>query len=626
MLLTQELMLEPVPDGIFTSYPSSDPQFPSWMMVDSFSNNDSSVENDEALGTFGRVDEPTPTVSLPEELVLPFSPVSNFIDQVNDDGSGNVKLLAEQNLEKTLLDFKPKLKTNQIVAAQLWFPTKIVKTNVLRSSQHNIPGSWTEDKRFMRDVTEGYLCESLTRVYSSDKNSKTGRSFNIIDTLIPYLSTMEDVTCLLNRQVSVTAYQLRCPQWAPNLHIYKSHHQNSPKPSITKENYIICGTLAIPVFDPYTNQCVGVYEVVVASTEVDLVIIDIICNLLKAVNLRADTQFHYQPRQRLLAEISKVMIKVCKDHDLPLAQTWMPCTCPDQNCNSQKLCMSNAELPFYMRDSSYFPFWRAGAMYHMAEGQAVAGTTFSSKGLCFCRDITRFPDNFALVPLSRQFKINCSLAICLGSAYANNDFYIVQFFWQRTLKNTIENDDLKVLSVTSSMKQQFDKLNMVSPTYEELEAETEQVRYRTKLIGGEGIRDDFTFLSNTVMTGEEQTEVSLVLPEEISSNMFIDHQDHKSINNPGIEVVQCKVIKKSRKKRCNNLSKEDLEPYLKGTLNDAANDLGISKSTLKRKCKELKIENWQDERKKKGIGVPARRKRAAKRNLLQEMELVEEDI
>ncbi|XP_021722518.1 protein NLP6-like [Chenopodium quinoa] len=623
MLLTQELMLEPVPDGIFTSYPSSDTQFPSWMMVDVFSNNNSAVENDEALGTLGRVDEPTPTVSLPEELVLPFSPVCNFIDQVNDDGSGNVKLLAEQNLEKTLLDFKPQLKTNQIVAAQLWFPTQIVKTNVLRSSQHNIPGSWTDDKRFMLDVTEGYLCESLTRVYSCDRETKTSSSFSIIDTLIPYLSTTKEVTYLLNRQVSVSAFQLRRPQWAPNLHVYKSHHRNGPKPSITMENYFICGTLAIPVFYPYTNQCVGVYELVIASTEIDLVVVDIICNHLKAINLRADTQFHYQPRQRLLAEILKVMTKVCKDHDLPLAQTWMPCTCPGRSCNSQQLCMSNAELPFYMIDSSYYPFWRAGAMYHMSEGQAVAGTTFSSKGLCFCRDITRFPDNFALVPLSRKFKINCSLAICLGSAYASNDVYIVQFFWQRTLKNTIEDDDRKVMDITASMKQQFDKLNLVSPTYEEFEAETERVSYRTKLINGEGNRDDFTFLPST-MTGKENTKVDMIQPEEIPSNIFID-QEHNSINLGIIEVVECKVTKQARKKRF-NLSMEDLEPYLKGTINDAANDLGISKSTLKRKCKGLKIKNWQDERRKKGIGVPARRKRATKRNLLQEMELVEDDI
>lgn len=49
-------------------------------------------ENEDGLGTLSRVDEPTPTNSLPEELVPPFSPVSNFIDQVNDDGSGIGKL------------------------------------------------------------------------------------------------------------------------------------------------------------------------------------------------------------------------------------------------------------------------------------------------------------------------------------------------------------------------------------------------------------------------------------------------------------------------------------------------------------------------------------------------------
>ncbi|XP_021717699.1 protein NLP6-like [Chenopodium quinoa] len=456
----------------------------------------------------------------------------------------------------------------------------------------------------MLDVTEGYLCESLTRVYSCDRKTNNGSSFNLIDTLIPYKTTSEEVTYLLNRQVSVSAFRLRCPQWAPNMHIYKPHHPKCPKPSGSKGNYIICGTLAIPVFDPYTNQCVGVYEVVISSAEIDLAVVDIICNLLKDVNLRADTQFHYQPRQRVLAEIMKVITKVCEDHDLPLAQTWMPCTCPDRSCNLKQLCMSNAELPFYMRDPSYYPFWKAGAMYHMTEGKAVAGTTFSSKGLCFCRDITRFPDNFALVPLSRQFKINCSLAVCFGSAYATNDVYIVQFFWPRTLKHTIEDDDLKVFSITASMKQQFDKLSMVSPVYEELEAETERVSYRTKLIDGEGDEEDFTFLSSTIMARDEHNnEVGT------RSNMSIDHE-HQSMNHKS-DGVKREVTKKARKKKC-NLTEDDLLPFLKGTLNDAADKLGISESTLKRKCKELNIENWQDERKNQGISAPVRKRRVSK--------------
>uniref|UniRef100_A0A803N7Y5 RWP-RK domain-containing protein n=2 Tax=Chenopodium quinoa TaxID=63459 RepID=A0A803N7Y5_CHEQI len=576
-MLTQKLMFKPVPDGIFTPYVSSDPQFPSWVIIDYFSTSNT-VEYDEPLGALGRVDEPTPTVSLPEELAPPFPPLSNFIHQVNDDGSGN--------------------------AVQLWLVTKIVKKNVLRSSPRNIPGSWTEDQRFMLDVTEGYLCESLTRVYSCDRKTNNGSSFNLIDTLIPYKTTSEEVTYLLNRQVSVSAFRLRCPQWAPNMHIYKPHHPKCPKPSGSKGNYIICGTLAIPVFDPYTNQCVGVYEVVISSAEIDLAVVDIICNLLKDVNLRADTQFHYQPRQRVLAEIMKVITKVCEDHDLPLAQTWMPCTCPDRSCNLKQLCMSNAELPFYMRDPSYYPFWKAGAMYHMTEGKAVAGTTFSSKGLCFCRDITRFPDNFALVPLSRQFKINCSLAVCFGSAYATNDVYIVQFFWPRTLKHTIEDDDLKVFSITASMKQQFDKLSMVSPVYEELEAETERVSYRTKLIDGEGDEEDFTFLSSTIMARDEHNnEVGT------RSNMSIDHE-HQSMNHKS-DGVKREVTKKARKKKC-NLTEDDLLPFLKGTLNDAADKLGISESTLKRKCKELNIENWQDERKNQGISAPVRKRRVSK--------------
>ncbi|KNA07705.1 hypothetical protein SOVF_169430 [Spinacia oleracea] len=625
-MLSPELVVEPVPDGIFTSYGSSDPQFHSWVMVDYFPDNNNSGENEDGLGTLSRVDEPTPTNSLPEELVPPFSPVSNFIDQVNDDGSGIVKLLAEQNLEKTLIEFKPQIKPNQIVAAQLWFPTQIVKKNALRSSQRNITGTWTETQRFMTDVSEGYLCESLTRVYSCDRKTKTGRSFNFIDSLIPYLSATEEVTYLLNRQVSVSAFRLRIPQWAPNLHIYKSAGNRNdikgPKPSLSQGNYIICGTLAIPVFDPYTNVCVGVYEVVIASTEVDHDVIAIICNLLKTVNLRADTQFHYQPRQRILAEILKIITKVCENHDLPLAQTWMPCTCCDQSSKGQQLCMSNAELPFYMRDSSYYPFWQASTMYHMTEGQAVAGTTFSSKGLCFCRDITRFPDNFSLVSLSREFKLSCSLAVCLGSSYANNDVYIVQFFWPNTLKKTLEEDDEMVMSITMGIKQQFDKLSMVSPTYQELEAESEQVVYSTKHIESDGNGDEFfTLLSNTMTGEEEHSKVSIKQPEEISFNLL--NEETKCIDH-GIEVVDRKVSKKSRKKFI--VSKEDLLPYFKGTLTEAAHHLGVSKSTLKRKCKDLKIENWQDERKKKGIGVPARKKRTTKRKLHEEMEFIEEEF
>ncbi|KAK1408225.1 hypothetical protein QVD17_39860 [Tagetes erecta] len=159
-----------------------------------------------------------------------------------------------------------------------------------------------------------------------------------------------------------------------------------------------------------------------------------------AVNLKSsnildlpNTQICNKSRQQALAEILEVIAAVCETHNLPLAQTWVPCrhksvlaygggfkkSCSsfDGSCMGQ-VCMSTTDVAFCVVDAHMWGFRDACAEHHLQKGQGVAGRAFATRSSCFCENITHFgKTEYPLVHYARLFGLVGSFAICLRSSH-----------------------------------------------------------------------------------------------------------------------------------------------------------------------------------------------------------------
>ncbi|KAF4353235.1 hypothetical protein F8388_014703 [Cannabis sativa] len=324
-------------------------------------------------------------------------------------------------------------------------------------------------------------------------------------------------------------FRQKLPEWTPNVQYY----------SITEyprldhaQHYNVRGSLALPVFEPSGQSCVGVLELIMTSEKINYAPeVDKVCKALEAVNLRSaeildhtDTQasfwkqedkpgffsLHffslYSPRLKYLAilvnqicnegrqsaltEILEILTAACETHKLPMAQTWVPCmhrnvlayggglkkncTSIDGSCMGQ-VCMSTTEVAFYIVDARMWGFREACLEHHLQKGQGVAGRAFYSRNLCFSSDITQFCKNeYPLVHYARMFELTSCFAVCLQSSHTGNDNYVLEFFLP---PNTNPSEQHTILgSLLATMKKHFQSLKVASGIGLEEEGIVEVVR------------------------------------------------------------------------------------------------------------------------------------------------------
>ncbi|PSR89541.1 hypothetical protein CEY00_Acc29744 [Actinidia chinensis var. chinensis] len=270
-------------------------------------------------------------------------------------------------------------------------------------------------------------------------------------------------------------FQQKLPEWTPNVQYYS----NKEDPRLTHALYCnVQGSLALPVFGPSGQFCIGVLELIMTSPKINYAPeIDKVCKALEAVNLKSsaildhpNTQICNEGRQKALIEILEILTVVCETHKLPLAQTWVPCrhrsvlanggglkkSCSsfDGSCMGQ-ICMSITEVAFYVVDAHMWGFREACAEHHLQKGQGVTGRAFASHNLCFCEDITQFcKTEYPLVHYARMFGLTSSFAICLRSTHTGNDDYILEFFLPHHIRDH-RDQRTSLDSILVTMKQHF---------------------------------------------------------------------------------------------------------------------------------------------------------------------------
>ncbi|PWA75652.1 PB1 domain, RWP-RK domain, Lambda repressor-like, DNA-binding domain protein [Artemisia annua] len=437
-------------------------------------------------------------------------------------------------------------------------------------------------------------------------------------------------------------YRQKLPEWSLAVH-------NLPTKQCSNHGYI-----DLPVFEPDSGCCVGVIEIITSSTYVDYAFeVHEVSRALKEENLKSPDVFENPSlyiqienarRPSELDEIFLALKSICDIQNIPLAQTWalsrfssvvansgnleQSCSSFNRNCIG-KTCMSTYDLPFYVQDLSMWDFHDACRELHLLKSQGVVGKSMSSCGLCFCEDITKLDED--VYPMGSHARVNgitSCLAIYMISIESDVE-YVIEFVLPAhhanetdlqslvlTVRQQIKNVSSVKLGILSSLQViGGDPLNWnfesppspitILPENEEVLPEPghQQLLVENELID-----------VNDVPFSKDESEVAYVEHME-DDNFEIKLRDNAAAGtsqcivpclNVGIEDAdinegkperknlddKSNKPKRKRKRAERSIGVEEISKHFGKPMEEAAVNLHVSRSTLKRICRGLDISRW----------------------------------
>ncbi|KAL8201193.1 hypothetical protein R6Q57_012532 [Mikania cordata] len=400
-------------------------------------------------------------------------------------------------------------------------------------------------------------------------------------------------------------YIEKMPEWNLDVHSQNTCYSNH-------------GYIYLPVFESSSNDCVGVLEIITSSSYVDFAFeVHQIWRALKNQNLKSPNVFEdpsisvsgapsnltslqitHGSWQHELAQIHEVLKTVCDTHNLVLAQTWAPSASSsyvansenlEQSCSSfnisciGKACMSTAGLPFYVRDLSKWGFYVACRERHLDKSQGIVGRSLSSCGVWFCKDVTELDENdYPLVHITRMSGLSSCLTIYLKHLEAEVELVVELFLPAHSTNETFLRRLLE--TVNQQIKNScWVQLDIISPP---------------RVIGDDPLNWNFKSPPSPVDLLTEKGEVSPTESENMETEPSTSAAGETSQSvvpylENGIEDVVINQRKsRKRKRQERSITLTEIRKHFGKTMDEAAAILKVSRSTLKRICRDFGIPRW----------------------------------
>ncbi|PIN14777.1 hypothetical protein CDL12_12594 [Handroanthus impetiginosus] len=443
----------------------------------------------------------------------------------------------------------------------------------------------------------------------------------------------------------------KLPEWTPDVRFFK--REEYPRVNHA-QRYDVRGSLALPVFEQGSGNCLGVVEIVTTSQKVNYrPELENICKALEAVDLKSSDILRppnvkdcNESYQAVLMEIKNVLKCVCNTHKLPLAQIWAPCTeqgkggCRHSDENYTH-CVSTIDPACYVADQQVSGFHEACSEHHLLKGEGIAGKAFLTNQPCFSEDITAFSKTeYPLAHHARVFNLCAAVAIRLRSTYTGTADFVLEFFLplhckdgedqrrmldslssviQRTCQSLRVVTDQELARETSARETSLagrldDEKHQKSVTFPTKEPSPDPPSWIMQMTDpqnkGKGVADSLSHHHK-----EEPGEFKVTTQWDNSGLDF--HQDSEPKLSSGgngnffldgghLPVDAKTKTEKRRTKTEKTISLQVLRQYFAGSLKDAARNIGVCPTTLKRICRQHGITRWPS-RKIKKVGHSLRK-------------------